>query len=101
MPRTWRGHMRRKLWMLAGLVLAMASSASMAGGGGCLAGAYQYYNDDGQLVGEQTAGCNPNSACSAQTGNAGFRPGCAVSSCRKAKNTHPGTSEVRVPLRPR
>ena len=48
--------MRRKLWLLAGLVLAMASSASMAGGGGCLAGAYQYYNDDGQLVGEQTAG---------------------------------------------
>ena len=72
--------MRRKLWMLAGLVLAMASSASMAGGGGCLAGAYQYYNDDGQLVGEQTVGCTPNSAWGAQTGNAVFRPGCGVSS---------------------
>lgn len=71
--------MRRTIWLLAGMVLALASSASMAGGG-CLAGAYQYYSDDGQLVGEQTVGCTPNSAWGEQTDNAVFRAGCGVSS---------------------
>lgn len=70
--------MRRKLWWLAAVLLAMASSASMAGGG-CLAGAYQYFNDDGQLVGERTVGCNPNSAWGEQTENSSFRAGCGVS----------------------
>src|SRR3546814_15887127 len=101
MPRTWRGHMRRKLWMLAGLVLAMASSASMAGGGGCLAGAYQYYNDDGQLVGAQTVSCNPNSAWGSQTGTAVFRTGCGVSSCRQGDDVNPGAAGVHCPVRQR
>lgn len=71
--------MRRKIWLLAGLMLAMVSGGSMAGGG-CLAGTYQYFSDDGQLVGERTVGCTPNSAWGSQTENSVFRAGCGVSS---------------------
>ena len=64
---------------LAAAVLMLASSMSMAGGG-CLAGTYSYYTDDGDLVGEATVGCNPNSSWGLRTDNAVFHAGCGVSS---------------------
>jgi hypothetical protein len=71
--------MRRTKLVLMGVLIALASSASMAGGG-CLAGTYSYYNDDGELVGAATVGCNPNTGWGQQTDNAVFHPGCYASS---------------------
>lgn len=69
--------MRSVKLILMGVLMVAASSVSMAGG--CLAGTYQYFSDDGQLVGEATVGCNPNSSWGAQTDNAVFHAGCGVS----------------------
>lgn len=70
--------MRKFKLILAGVALMLVSSGSMAGGG-CLAGTYHYY-EDGELVGEQTVGCNPNSGWGMQTADAVFTAGCGVSS---------------------
>lgn len=71
--------MRLTRVLVAAAVLVMASGMSMAGGG-CLAGTYSYYSDDGELVGEATVGCNPNSSWGSRTDNAVFNAGCGVSS---------------------
>lgn len=65
--------------LAAAAVLLLASGMSIAGGG-CLAGTYSYYSDDGDLVGEATVGCSPNSSWGSRTDNAVFHAGCGVSS---------------------
>ena len=64
-----------KSLILGGLLIA-ASSVSAAGGGGCLAGRYQYFDGEGQLVGSETVGCPNNSAWGEVTDDAVFAPGC-------------------------
>jgi len=68
---------RTRLLILAAILLAASSAAN---GGGCLAGTYSYFNDDGQLVGSATVGCNPNSSWGEVTDDAVFSPGCNASS---------------------
>lgn len=71
--------MRRIKALVLGALLVATSTASMAGGG-CLAGRYTYFDDEGQVVGGETVGCPSNSAWGTRTGNSTFAAGCAAES---------------------
>ena len=59
---------------------SMLSCISMSMPGRLSSGYQSYYSDDGDLVGEATVGCNPNSSWGSRTDNAVFHAGCGVSS---------------------
>lgn len=70
--------MRRIKLLLTGAVLMLASSVSMAGGGGCLQGTWTYFDDQGDYVGSQTVGCGDADGTWGQvTDNRSFSQGCS------------------------
>lgn len=72
--------MRLKTLLIVALAFAASSASAQSGGGGCLAGTYSYFDQDGQLVGSATVGCNPNSSWGVVTDDAVFSPGCYAAS---------------------
>jgi len=71
--------MRRTRIFALALALIVVSGATSAGG--CLQGTYHYFNDSGQLVGEETLGCGEaDGAWGTPTANKTFTQGCASSS---------------------
>ena len=70
---------RMKVFAIS-IVLTMASSASLAGGGGCLAGHYQYFDATGQQVGAESVGCQSNWSWGIRTDDAVFVASCGEAS---------------------
>lgn len=62
---------------VATAILVLTSGLALAGGG-CLAGRYQYFNDQGALVGAETVGCANSSSWGVQTSNRQFVAGCGT-----------------------
>lgn len=70
---------RMKVFVIS-IVLAMVSGASLAGGGGCLAGHYQYFDAAGQQVGAESVGCQSNWSWGIRTDDAVFVASCGEAS---------------------
>ncbi len=68
--------MRRTRIFLAASALALIVSGAALAGGGCLAGHYKYYSDEGALVGAATVGCANSWSWGVPTDNAVFVPTC-------------------------
>lgn len=61
---------------LAAFALASIVSGAALAGGGCLAGHYKYFSDDGALVGAASVGCASSWSWGVPTDNAVFVPSC-------------------------